>query len=137
MGSRFWEKQPQGKENKMRKKNYKGRCEKRKLPRFQGICRTYDPIQSGCAFYLSQQEEYKTIYCNVVLENVLEGAYMSDFVCVRNDGTKVVFECVYKKHLLKPMTTKLLDASRSYWLEQGVNENDWVLVVEKGGFANE
>lgn len=28
----------------MRKKNYKGRCEKRVLDKCEGICKTYDPI---------------------------------------------------------------------------------------------
>ena len=30
----------------MRKKNYKGRCEKRMLSKCRDICRTYDPIQT-------------------------------------------------------------------------------------------
>ena len=29
----------------MRKKNFKGRCEKRVLPKCAEVCRTYDPIQ--------------------------------------------------------------------------------------------
>ena len=29
----------------MRKKNFKGRCEKRRLPKCEDVCRTYDGIQ--------------------------------------------------------------------------------------------
>jgi len=83
------------------------------------------------AFSLSEQDEFVELYCNVWLEGVLDDAYMSDLVGVREDGSKVVYECVYKKHLLKPMTMKLLDVSRSYWLSKGVDENDWILVVGK------
>ena len=40
----------------MRKKTYKGRCEKRKLEKFEGICKTYDPIQYAYADILSARE---------------------------------------------------------------------------------
>ena len=33
----------------MRKKNYKGRCEKQTLEKFVTICKTYDPIQTAYA----------------------------------------------------------------------------------------
>ena len=33
----------------MRKKNYKGRCEKRSLSKCQGICKTYDTLQFNYA----------------------------------------------------------------------------------------
>lgn len=41
----------------------------------------------------------------------------------------MVRECVYRKHLTKPLTIKLLDASRKFWLERGVI--DWKIVVEE------
>ena len=31
----------------MRKKSYKGRCEKQSLDKFTTICKTYDPIQTA------------------------------------------------------------------------------------------
>ena len=31
----------------MRKKNYKGRCEKRQISKCEDVCRTYDAIQHG------------------------------------------------------------------------------------------
>ena len=30
---------------KLKKKNYKGGCEKRKLPKCEGVCKTYNAIQ--------------------------------------------------------------------------------------------
>lgn len=39
----------------------------------------------------------------------------------------MVRECVERKHLMKPMTVKLLDASREYWKRNGVT--DWGLVI--------
>ena len=55
------------------------------------------------------------------------GEYTSDFVCVKADGDLMVRECVERKHLMKPMTVKLLDASREYWKRNGVT--DWGLVI--------
>ena len=45
------------------------------------------------------------------------------------DGNLMVRECVSRKHLTKPMTTKLLDASRNYWKSHGVS--DWGIVIEE------
>lgn len=60
-----------------------------------------------------------------------EGAYTSDFVITKADGNLMVRECVSRKHLTKPMTTKLLDVSRNYWKSHGVS--DWGIVIEEGG----
>jgi len=46
---------------------------------------------------------------------------------VKADHDLMVRECVNRKFLTKPMTVKLLDASRVYWLKHGVT--DWGLVV--------
>jgi hypothetical protein len=39
-----------------------------------------------------------------------------------------VRECIYRRLLNKPMTLKLLDASREYWLRHGAT--DWGLVTD-------
>ena len=41
----------------MRKKNYKGRCEKRVLSKCKGICRTYDALQYAYADMLEENEK--------------------------------------------------------------------------------
>ncbi len=41
----------------------------------------------------------------------------------------MVRECVFRKFLMKPMTVKLLDASREYWLRHGVM--DWGVVIDE------
>ena len=43
----------------MRKKNYKGRCEKRSVPKCQGICKTYDTLQSRVVDILSDDAAVK------------------------------------------------------------------------------
>lgn len=113
----------------MRKKSYKGRCEKRTLSKCTDVCRTYDPIQSAYADILEADEEIKEIRCNVVLEALEEGEYMSDFLCVKIDNDLMVRECVQRKHLMKPLTVKMLDLSREYWLKNGVK--DWGIVVNE------
>ena len=52
----------------------------------------------------------------------------NDFLVTRTDGDVFVRECVQRKFLTKPMTVKLLDASREYWLKRGVT--DWGLVID-------
>lgn len=64
----------------------------------------------------------------MLLNGLAEGDYTSDFVCVKADNDLVVRECVYRKYLTKPMTVKLLDMSREYWLNHGVS--DWGLVID-------
>lgn len=125
---RFWDSSEARKETDMRKKGYKGRCEKRSLSKCIGICRTYNSIQTTFANMLQQQEDIKEFQCNVLLKGLSLGEYTSDFLCSRQDETLMVRECVFRKYLTKPLTVKLLDASREYWLRQGVT--DWKVVVD-------
>ena len=113
----------------MRRKNYKGRCEKRTLTKCQDVVRTYDEIQYAYADVLERNGEVKSYQCNVVLDGIEEDAYTSDFVCVKNDGDLMVRECVKRSHISKPMTVKLLDMSRNYWLRRGVT--DWGIVTDE------
>lgn len=135
----FWEDTHSGKLNfgncqilggaAMRKKGYKGRCEKKDLSKSQEVCRTYDAIQSNYADILQNDNDIQEIRCNVLLDGLSEGAYTSDFVCVKADGDLMVRECVFRKFLTKPMTVKLLDASRDYWINHGVS--DWGMVIDE------
>ena len=112
----------------MKKKGYKGRCEKRSLLKCVGICRTYDPIQSAYADRLEADKQVKEFQCNVLLEGLDIGEYTTDFLCQMQDGSLRVRECVSRDHLMKPMNVKLLDASRGYWQKNGVT--DWKIVTD-------
>ena len=113
----------------MRKKNYKGRCEKRTLSKCKEICRTYDNIQSTYADLLQQNDNITEIQCNVLLDGLELGEYTTDFVCVKADNDLMVRECVNRKYLTKPLTVKLLDMSRDYWLRRGIQ--DWGIVTDE------
>ena len=113
----------------MRKKNFKGRCEKRTISKCEEVCRTFDSIQYAYADVLQASENIKEIRCNVPLDGLPDGEYTSDFVCIKTNGDLLVRECVERRFLTKPMTVKLLDASRLYWLRRGVI--DWGLVVNE------
>jgi hypothetical protein len=113
----------------MRKKNYKGRCEKRTLNKCKEICRTYDGIQLAYADMLQQNDSIAEIRCNVLLDGLELGEYTTDFVCVKADNDLMVRECVSRKYLTKPLTVKLLDMSRNYWLRRGVY--DWGIVTNE------
>lgn len=113
----------------MKKINYKGRCEKRKVSKCREICRTYSRIQSAYLDVLEKDEEVVSFECNVCLMGVSDDMYSSDFVIKRSDGTTYVRECVWRNNLNKPSYTKLLDLSRNYWLSHGIE--DWGIVIEK------
>ena len=56
----------------MRKKGYKGRCEKKNLSKSMDVCRSYDAIQSVYADILQQDENIQEIRCNVLLDGLSE-----------------------------------------------------------------
>lgn len=113
----------------MRKNNLKTRCEKRKLPKFNETCKTYDSISFSYADLLVERKDVKEISCNVLLEGILNNEYVSDFVCLKEDGDLMVRECVLRTHLSKPMTLKLLDESKTYWNKKGIK--DWGIVINE------
>ena len=69
----------------MRKKNYKGRCEKRNLSKCKEICKTFDAIGYAYADILEESEDIKEIRCNVPLDGLsigelkmFDGDFMTD-----------------------------------------------------------
>ena len=114
----------------MRRKDRKTRCEKRKLEKFSGICKTFDAVQFASADVLNADDCIQEIRCNVWLEGLgLDAEYTSDFVCVKTDGSLLVRECVFRKYLTKPMTMKLLEESKIYWKNHGCT--DWGLMIDE------
>lgn len=99
-----------------------------------GVAKTFNCIESKYADKLEANQDIKEFRCQVLLDGLELGEYTSDFVAVKMDGDLLVRECVFRKHLNKPMTVKLLDASREYWLKRGVV--DWGIVVEKESDGN-
>ena len=91
----------------MRKKNFKGRCEKRLIGKCAEVCRTYDAIQYAYADLLQASDEIVEIKCNVLLDGLEVGEYTSDFVCTKADGDLMVRECVFRKFLMKPLSVRL------------------------------
>lgn len=119
----------------MRNSKSKVRCEKRKLPKCEDLLRLYSPMQSRFADLLQADDSVKSFRCNVPLDSCDAGeGFTTDFVITRADDTVMVRECVYRKHLSKPLTIKLLTASFRYWSERGVK--DWGLVVDKDGVTD-
>lgn len=112
----------------MRKKDYKGRCEKRVLNKCKTLFKSYDPIQSAYADILESNMNVAEIQCNVPLDGEEMEEYMTDFLCTLLNGEMMVRECVERKHLGKPKTIKLLDGSRQFWSKRGCK--DWGIVVD-------
>ncbi len=54
---------------------------------------------------------------------------MVDVVCVKINKDLMVRECVEKQHITKPLTVKLLNISRAYWLNHGII--DWGIVIDE------
>ena len=85
----------------MRKKNFKGRCEKRQVSASEDVCRTYDDIQRAYMDKLEANKSIKSIRCNVPLKGPTVEEYTTDFVCIRVDGEMMVRECVFRRFLTK------------------------------------
>lgn len=113
----------------MKKINYKGRCEKRKVSKCKDICRSYSKIQRAFIDVLENDPAIVSFECNVRLMGIADDMYSTDFVAKKNDGSTMVRESCWRFNLSKPSYTKLLDLSRNYWLSQGVD--DWGIVIEK------
>ena len=114
----------------MRSKNFKGsKCVKMKLNKSEEVVRTFDNIQTAYAQILDKNENIQKIQCNVVLDEIENGEFTTDFVCTKLDGDLLIRECVFRKKLSLPRTCKLLDVSRDYWLKRGVT--DWGIVIEE------
>ncbi len=118
----------------IRKKNYKGRCEKRTVAKCDGICKTYDRIQDRMVDILSEDNSVKKIRCNVLMDGT---EYTSDIVCTMEDGSLVVYECCLRHLLKRPTVANLLQQSREYWIKHGIKEEDWRLAVDAEKQINE
>ena len=113
----------------MKKFDYKGRCIKRQLSKCKEVCRSYSEMQDDYARFLQINDDVKAFSCNVQLTDDPETeSYTSDFFITLADGTLRVRECVYRKHLERPSTARLLDLSKEYWRAKGVS--DWGIVID-------
>ena len=56
----------------MKKVNYKGRCERRKVSKCKDICRTYSKIQSALVDELEKDGAVVSFECNVRLKGVAD-----------------------------------------------------------------
>lgn len=112
----------------MRKKNYKGRCEKQMLAKFTTICKSYEPLQSTYAKVLSENPNITEISYNVPLDSTECQEYTTDFLCIKTDGDFMIRECIRSKLLSRPQMAAMLDLSRNYWLRRGVT--DWGIVID-------
>lgn len=109
----------------MRKRNFKGRCEKRSVPKCMDICRTYDAIQSAYADVLALDDEVVEFRCNVYLDGLSMGDYTTDFVCTKTDGTITVRECVWRSKLSKPLTYNMLEGEAGWII---IQIDLWVII---------
>ena len=73
----------------MRKKNYKGRCEKRQVSKCEDICRTYDDIQRAYLERLEANKNIKSIRCNVPMKGPT-GKIVAPCVILENGDTFVL-----------------------------------------------
>ena len=114
----------------MRPKNFKGgKCVKMKLQKCDEVARTYDAVQAAYAAILDLDDNIESIKCNVVLDDIEDGAYTTDFLCTKKNGDLMVRECMFRKKLSLPRQCKLLDESRMFWNKRGVT--DWAIVIER------
>ena len=113
----------------MRSKRIKDRCTKMQLSKCDTTARLYDQVMIAFAGLLERNKQVSKIMCNVSMDGLEGGDFISDFVCVKANGDYMVRECTWRKKLTLPRTARLLEASRKYWARRGVQ--DWGIIVEK------
>ena len=107
----------------------KDRCTKLKLKKSSSVIKLFDKVSIAYSTILEHKEDIEEVNCNIPLEEILDGKYMTDFFCKKTNGEYMVRECVYRSQLVLPRTLKLLDASYEYWNRRGVT--DWGVVTDK------
>ena len=113
----------------MRNKKTHGVTIKKKLSKCKLIFYAYNDLQYKYGCQLDVDSDIAEIKCNVPINKCeLGDSYTTDFYCIKTNGDIFVRECVYKDKLLKPLTIKMLDASRNYWLSMGIS--DWGIILE-------
>lgn len=110
-------------------KNIKTRCTKQRLSKCEDVCRTYNKISEAFALVLESNSDVMSFRTNVYLENFSEGEYTSDFLIVKANGEIAIRECISCDTITRPKNARLLDCSRNYWQERGIN--DWGIVVDE------
>lgn len=114
----------------MRNKNSHTVTIKKKLSKCRLIFFAYNDLQYKYGCQLDEDSQIAEIKCNVPIDECeLGDSYTTDFYCIKGNGDIIVRECVYKDKLLKPLTIKMLDASRNYWLSKGIT--DWGIVLNE------
>ena len=113
----------------MRNSNTRVSTIKKSLPKCVGVFYAYNLLQNKYGELLSNRDDVLEFKANIrLIDFSLGDSYTTDFIITTIDGKTLVRECVSKGKLLKPMTIKLLDASRAYWLSKGIK--DWGIVVD-------
>ena len=108
--------------------NTRSKTIKKKLGKCKNIFYAHSNLQFEYGNNLDLNDDIVEIKCNVKLIGCeLGDSYTSDFVCIKRSGEIMVRECVEKSKLIKPLTCKMLDSSRNYWLSKGVD--DWGIVL--------
>lgn len=80
----------------MRKKNFKGRCEKKTIGKCKTVCKTFDPIQSAYIDILDDRCDVAEIQCNVELDGDASD-FTTDIVAVMTNGEIMVREHPQKR----------------------------------------
>ena len=102
---------------------------KKKLAKCSRVFYAYTNLQLKYGELLSKRNDVQEFKANVKLDGFLLGdSYTTDFVITTTEGKTLIRECVYKDRLLKPLTIKMLDASREYWISRGYK--DWGIVID-------
>lgn len=114
----------------MRNTKSKVKCTKISITKSPNVFRAYNDVQLAYVKKLEEDNSVREIRANILIGTLdgLDGKYSTDFFVIKTNGDVYVRECVYRKYLTKPLTIKMLDASREYWLAKGVE--DWGVVID-------
>ena len=102
---------------------------KKKLNKCKTIFYAYNELQFKYGNFLDEKDNVSEFKCNVRINCSLGDNYTTDFYIINKDGSITIRECVYREKLNKPLTAKMLDSSRNYWLSKGIK--NWGIVINE------
>lgn len=94
----------------MRRKNYKGKCEKRRVSKCKDVCRTYNDIQYAYSEMLQHDNQIKEFQCNVLTQT----SHTENQPKAHKLGQKQQFNITQPKQYAKNHANKQVNAIQSW-----------------------
>ena len=101
----------------MRKKNYKGRCEKKTIDKCKTVCKTYDPIQSAYVYILDDRNDVAEINHALYTALLLSGKLTTHLEEIDRVASKMYDRLVEQLKQRDGNTVELKVLTQTEWVQ--------------------